>query len=92
MKLFLTIHFYCCFLFRNKLQRIQNRAVKCIFKLRYDSRTDEIFSLSGILPLEARFVQIGCRYLLKVKRYGNKFTMKLVSEYIRSFSAIMTKK
>ena len=74
------------------MQRVQNRAVRCIFKLRYDSRTDELFPLSGVLPLEARFVQLGSRYLLKAKRYGNKFTMLLVSEYIRSYSAITAKK
>ena len=62
------------------------------FKLRYDSRTDELFPLSGVRPLEARFVQLGSRYLLKAKRYGNKFTMLLVSEYIRSYSAITAKK
>ena len=76
----------------DSLQRVQNRAVRCIFKLRYDSRTDELFPLSGVLPLEARFVQLGSRYLLKAKRYGNKFTMLLVSEYIRSYSAITAKK
>ena len=55
------------------------------------SPTDQLFPLSGILPLRARFLQLGARYLLKSLLFKNPFTALLVSEYKRSFSEITCK-
>ena len=74
------------------LQTIQNRALRCIFKLPWDSPSDGLFDISGILPLKERFLQLGSRYLLKTFCYHNKLVGVLVSEYISSFSEITARK
>ena len=72
----------------NLVQTVQNRAIRCIFRLKWDSPTTELFPISGILFLRARFIQLGARYILKSIRYENPFMCHLISEYFRSWSAI----
>ena len=45
----------------NLVQTVQNRAIRCIFRLKWDSPTTELFPISGILFLGARFIQLGAR-------------------------------
>ena len=73
------------------VQRVQNRAIRCIYKLKWDSPTGSLFSISSILPLKDRFLQLGARYLMKTFRYNNKFIFVLTSEYLRSWSTITRK-
>ena len=47
------------------IQRVQNRAIRCIYRLPWDSPTDRLFDISGVLFLKQRFTQLGSRYLLK---------------------------
>ena len=70
------------------IQSVQNRALRCIFKLPWDSPSDELFYITGVLPLRKRFFQLGCRYLIKAFCYLNKFIEVLVTEYTSSFSEI----
>ena len=82
---------YCSNLCLDRIQTTQNRAIRCIYRLKWNSPTDHFFSLSGVLPLRARFLQLEARYLLKSLFFKNPFTALLVSEYKRSFSEITCK-
>ena len=81
----------CSSLCLDRIQTTQNRAIRCIYRLKWDSPTDQLFPLSGVLPLRARFLQLGARYLLKSLLFKNPFTALLISEYKRSFSEITKK-
>ena len=81
----------CSNLCLDRIQTTQNRAIRCIYRLKWDSPTDQLFPLSGVLPLRARFLQLGARYLLKSLLFKNPFTALLISEYKRSFSEITKK-
>ena len=70
------------------IQRVQNRALRCIFKLKWDSPTKDLFPASGVLFLRERFLQLGARYTTKSIRNKNPFLSVLISEYIGSHSAI----
>ena len=74
------------------VQRIQNRALRCIFRLPWDSPTDQLFTISGVLPLKPRFTQLGSRYLSKALYFKNKLIGSVFSEYIRSYSTITCRK
>ena len=70
------------------IQRVQNRAIRIIYKLDWQHPTKTLFDISGVLDLKARFLQLGARYLLNTIRFKNDFMGLLVTEYIRSLSAI----
>ena len=55
------------------IQTVQNRSIRCIHKLKWDSPTKELFPLSGILPLKSSFYQLGARYLTKAIRFNNQY-------------------
>jgi hypothetical protein len=70
------------------VQRIQNRATRCIYRLDWDSPTSELFGISGVLFIKERLIQLGARYLTKAIHNKNIFLCPLISEYIRSWSTI----
>ena len=70
------------------IQRIQNRAIRCIYKLKWDSPTNELFPTSGVIFIRERFLQLSARHLAKAIKRANAFICPLISEYIRSWSAI----
>ena len=78
--------------FLDALERVQNRAIRCIYHLPWESPSDQLFSISGVLPLKQRFTQLGSRYLAKGLYFKNKFILPMVSDYIRSYSTITSKK
>ena len=45
----------------NKLQRVQNRAIRCIFKIDWNCLNSDIYKTSGILQIQKRFIQLDCR-------------------------------
>ena len=47
------------------VQRVQNRAIRCIFKLDWDSPSKDLGKISGLLTIYQRFYQLGGRYLVK---------------------------
>ena len=51
-----------------RIQTVQNRAIRCIHRLKWDSPTSSLFKISEILPLNVRFIQISARYLAKTIR------------------------
>jgi len=71
-----------------RVQKIQNRSIRCIYRLKWDSPTCDLFPTSGILFLRERLLQLGARYLTKAIRRSNPFICPLVSGYIRSKTAI----
>jgi hypothetical protein len=71
-----------------RIQSVQNRSIRCIYGLKWDSPTTEIPLISGVIPIRSRFLELGSRYLAKCICFKNELTSVLVTEYARSFSAI----
>ena len=62
------------------VQRIQNRAIRCIYRLDWDSPTKDLFQISGVLFIKERLLQLGARYLIKAIFNQNAFICPLVSD------------
>ena len=73
------------------VERIQNRAIRSMHKLSWDSPTVELFGISKILPLRSRFDQLAARHMYKAIRNRNQLINPLVSECAESYSAIKKK-
>ena len=73
-----------------RVQRIQNTAVKCIFKLPRRHPSSELNSISQLLPFEQRHLVLGCRYVTKALN-KNAFISELVKEYLSSIYRIHRK-
>ena len=67
------------------IHTLQNMCIRCIYMLKWDSPTKELFLLSGILPLKSRFYQLGARFLTKIIRFNNHYICRQVKEYFRSW-------
>ena len=76
----------------DSIQRVQNRAIRCIYKLPWDSPTGQLFSISNVLPVRQRFTQLGSRYLSKAIYFRNQFIHVVLSDYFSSFSTITARK
>ena len=66
------------------VQKVQNRSIRLICKVDWICPTNQLFFLSGILDLKARFLQLGSRFILKAIKHQNEFVGLLINEYIRS--------
>ena len=66
---------------RKNFQKIQNRAIRCIFKLDFNCLNSDLFKISKILPVAKRFTQLGCRYLKKALS-NNYFINSLTREFL----------
>ena len=75
----------------NLIQTVQNRSMRCIYKLKWDSPTKELFPISNILFIKERFLQMGCRYILKCFWNNNNFIKLLIDEYGGSWAGITAK-
>jgi hypothetical protein len=71
----------------NRIQTVQNRAIRIMYKLPWDSSTSELFPLSGITSIYQRFMQLGCKYLVKALVY-NPLIKTIFSEFLSSRSSI----
>ena len=71
----------------DRLQKIQNRALRCIYKLEWTSPTDLIHSMSGHLLVRDRLIEIGKKYLPKAVGYNSNVCL-LLAEYLDSISSI----
>ena len=47
------------------IQRVQNRAIRCIYRLDWNCLNSDIFKISNVLPIKSRFRQLGSRYLAR---------------------------
>jgi len=70
------------------VQRIQNRAIRCIYRLDWNSPTNDLFPITGVLFVKERLIQLGARYITKAIHNRNVFICPLISEYTGSWSAI----
>ncbi len=77
----------------NRLQVIQNNAIRRIYKIRMDSHTStaQLIKISKIQPLSLRFDQLGCRYIFKALAC-NSLIILLINEYLKSVSKIRKKR
>ena len=70
-----------------KLQRIQNRALRNIYSLDWTCSSELIHSLSNFLPVRDRLIEIGRKYLSKALG-NNPNICILIEEYLDSISSI----
>ena len=91
MALYLLIHFFAVARIAktnlDRLQRVQNRAIRCIYRLEWTSPTDMIHSISNLVPVRDRLVRLGERYLTKAAA-NNPNVALLLQEYLDSISSI----
>ena len=71
----------------NSIQRIQNRAIRSIYSLPWDSPTVELANISSLPNVEDRLLQLGCKYICK-NWVLNPFITILIVEYVSSRSSI----
>ena len=71
----------------DRLQRVQNRAIRSIYRLEWTSPTDQIHSISNLVPVRDRLVSLGERYLTKAAD-NNPNVALLLQEYLDSISSI----
>lgn len=62
------------------LQAIQNRAMKCIFRLPFDTRTSVVCGLSGLIMVEERLLELNKRFIAGAM-VSNPFVGQLLAEY-----------
>ncbi len=70
-----------------KLQRVQNRAIRSIYRLEWTSPTNLLHSISNILPIRERLMNLGVKYLKKAV-VNNSYVSLLLEEYLDSISSI----
>ncbi len=73
-----------------RLQKIQNRAIRVIYRLDWCSPVSEIHSLSGMTLISDRLTELGKRYVKKVEG-RNPYITTLISEYTDVKSKLQTK-
>jgi hypothetical protein len=74
-----------------RLQRVQNRALRCIYRLDWSSSVDMIHDLNNLPLVRDRLIEnrinIGKRYLAKAV-INNPYVCLLLSEYLESKASI----
>ena len=55
---------------------VQNRAIRCIHRLNWDSPSIELSKISGLIPIKAKLMLLDVRYKVKAIRYmpSNRIT------------------
>ena len=43
------------------IQTVKNRAIRCIYRLKWDSPSSELSHISGFIPIKSRLIQLGVR-------------------------------
>jgi hypothetical protein len=66
-------------------QTLQNRAVRIIFHLPFDSPTDQLYSYSNLLSIKTRMLQLNARYSFKSIIFNNALTLSTLHHYIANF-------
>ena len=70
-----------------KLQKIQNQAIRINYKLPQKSPNFKLYPISKILPIKERLISLGCRRLTK-SLLKNEYTLLLTREYLDSVSGL----
>ena len=71
-----------------KIQIIQNKAIKLIFKLKKTYPNFQLFGISKILPLKLQLIRLGAKRIVKSITKKNENTEILIREYLDSISSI----
>jgi hypothetical protein len=78
----------------NKLQAIQNKAIRCIFRLTFNkdtgkhTSTETLNNLSGLGSIASRLTELKKNYLKQAQETQNPLICPLIEEYINSRSEI----
>jgi hypothetical protein len=70
----------------SRIQTLQNRAVRIIFHLPFDSPTAQLYSHSKLLSIKSRMLQLNARYSLKSIIFNNALTLLTLNNYIINFN------
>jgi len=71
-------------------QKVQNRAIRSIYRLEWTSPTDLIHSMSNLLPVKERLIEYGKKHIPKAVGNNSNVCLLLV-EYLDSISSIRRK-
>ena len=71
-----------------KLQAIQNKAIRKIFKRDFNSTTAELCNLSNLETIESRWFNLFSRYCYRSLSNKNELFIKLISEYIPNRASV----
>ena len=71
----------------DRLQRVQNRSIRSIYRLEWTSPTILIHAISNLSPIRERLIALGVRYLKKAVS-NNVYVSLLLQEYLDSISSI----
>ena len=71
-----------------KIQIIQNKAIKLIFKLKKTFPNFQLLKISKILPLKLQLIKLGVKRIVKSIIKKNENTEILIREYLDSISSI----
>jgi hypothetical protein len=63
------------------IQAMQNTAIRIIYRLKFDTHTDEIIKLSGIPRISNRAQELNENYLKCCTKYKNELIRDLIKEY-----------
>jgi len=74
----------------DRLQKVQNRAIRSIYRLEWTSPIDLIHSMSNLLLVRDRLIEIRKKYLPKAV-CNNSNVCLLLGEYLDSISSIRRK-
>ena len=56
------------------IQTVQNRAIRCIYRLKWDSPSSELSQISGLIPIKSRLIHLDVRCIVKVIKFNNPST------------------
>jgi hypothetical protein len=70
----------------SRIQTLQNRAVRIIFYLPFDSPTAQLYSHSKLLSIKSRMLQLNARYSLKFIIFNNTLTLLTLNNYTANFN------
>ena len=71
-----------------KIQLIQNKAIKLIFKLKKTFPNFQLLKISKILSLKLQLIKLGVKRIVKSIIKKNESTEILIREYLDSISSI----
>jgi hypothetical protein len=63
------------------LQSTQNTALKCIYKLKYDTRTSELVEITKIPLIKERANTLNENFIKKAQQFKNELVLDLIKEY-----------
>jgi hypothetical protein len=63
------------------IQSTQNTAIKIIYKLKFDTHTDEIVKISGLPLIRDRASELNINFVNDLIKYKNELINELIQEY-----------